>query len=115
MKRIREFAEAVANRAGVGFDPTAIIAIIQAIIAMIANCPKPAAAAVRSGQIGLFRRAQIALQLQQSGARRSLQLANAVAEEALHQQRSFQAGPDGSDWCAQMVAEAKAVEAADAE
>ena len=115
MNRIREFAESAAQRAGVGFDPTAIIAIIQAIIAMISNCPKPTAAAVRSGQIGLFRRAQIALQLQHSGARNSLRLANALAEEALHQQGAFHAGADGSDWCAQMITEAKAVEAADAE
>lgn len=114
MNRIREFAESVAQRAGVGFDPAAIIAIIQAIIAMISNCPKPAAAAVRSGQIGLFRRAQIALQLQHSGVKGSVRLANAMAEEALRQQHAFTAGADGSDWCEQMLSAAKAVEAEDA-
>ena len=112
MNRIREFAESAAQRAGVGFDPTAIIAIIQAIIDMIANCPKPAAAAVRSGTIGPFRRAQVALQLQQSGARNPIRLANAIAEESLHQQKSFTAGPDGSDWCDQMLNAAKEAEAA---
>lgn len=106
---LKEFAEASVKRAGMGFDPTVIITIITTIMNMIANCKKPAAEAVRAGNVGPFQRARVASGLMQAGGIRmgkAISLSKAICDEAIERQHGMQAGTDG-DWCDLMAAEAE--------
>lgn len=59
----RAFESGMTNKlASMGFDPTTIIAIIQAIVSLFSNCPAPPSPAqLRSGFLQFHWRRQVAL------------------------------------------------------
>ena len=89
-----------------GFDPAAIIALIQAIIAAVANCKPPAKvdmkAAIRSGNIGWGKRGQVAAMALfadfHTARGRAREIADAICDEAIAQQHQFKQGADGKDF-----------------
>lgn len=102
MNPIESFAEASARRAR-AFDISIILVIIEAIMSLFKSCPKPSADAIRSGQISMLQRAKLFVLLRRHDCPRAAAIANAMADEAIDQQKRTGAGPDG-DWCDQMLA-----------
>lgn len=108
----QQFCQAVAARLK-GFDPAALIALIQAIIAAISNCKPPAKAnmkaAVRAGKISPLQRGTVAAMALFSDfhtARgRARDIANAICDEALDQQHKMTATADGVDFIDALDAE----------
>ena len=108
----QQFCQAAAARLK-GFDPAALIALIQAIIAAISNCKPPAKAQmkadVRAGKIGPMQRGRVAALALFSDFRtargRARDIADAICDEALAQQHKVMSSADGVDFIDALDAE----------
>ena len=83
-----------------------IIQIITAIMALFENCKKPTQDAIRSGRVGMIRRAQLSMILRRQGCDNCVAIANAMVDEALSSQQSRTVGA-GPDWVDQFTAAAE--------
>lgn len=107
-----KFCQSAANRLK-GFDPAALIALIQAIIAAISNCKPPAKAAmkvdVRAGRIGPLQRGRVAAMALftdfHTARGRARDIADAICDEAISNQEHFVKGADGLDFIDSLDAE----------
>ena len=102
---VKSFVQSL-NLTSIGLDPTAILALIQAIMAIINNCPKPAANAVRNGRLTVTQRVRFFGYLIATGNARLIAHSGRVLDEvfagAVKSQRTI-SKTGGQDWVAQVL------------